>query len=113
MVGAAILVMRLRGSTKGTMAIGHNILVQRAGELPQEVRSVLEQLLGRPIAIDEEVSIAAVPAQQIPSSSDRAAIAQELEAFLNRRATKVGDTPDEELEAAIEEAFEHVRHSRG
>ena len=52
----------------------------------------------------------------IPPSSDRAdraAIAQRLEDFVNRRATKVEHVSDEELDTVIEEALEHVRHGRG
>lgn len=83
-----------------------------ASELSQSVKSAVEQLLGRPIEADEEVSVAAVPPQQIPPSENRAAVAEKLEAFLNRRATKVRDISDEELDTAVDEAVDHVRHSR-
>lgn len=90
----------------------HNVSIQKASELPQGVKSALEQLLGRAIDADEEVSIAAVPRQQISPSHSRAAVAEKLEAFLNRRAAKVRDVSDEELDAAVDEAVDHVRHSR-
>jgi len=77
------------------------------------VKSAVEQLLGRPIGADEEVSIVAVPPQQVPPSEDRAVVAQKLEAFLARRAEKVRDVSDEEIDAAVDEAVDHVRHSRG
>jgi hypothetical protein len=49
----------------------HNVSIQKASELPPPLKSAVEQLLGRPIDADEEVSIAAVPPQQIqlPRSS--------------------------------------------
>jgi len=90
-----------------------NVSIQKASELPRGVKSAVEQLLGRPIDADEEVSIVAVPAQQVPPSENRAAAAQRLEAFLNRRAEKIRDVSDEAIDAAVDEAVDHVRHSRG
>ena len=90
-----------------------NVSIQKASELPQGVKSAVEQLLGRSIGADEEVSIVAVPPQQVPPSGNRAAVAQKLEAFLARRAEKVRDVSDEEIDAAVDEAVDHVRHSRG
>ena len=91
----------------------HNVSIQKASELPPPLKSAVEQLLGRPIDADEEVSIAAVPPQQIAPSTSRASVAAKLEAFLNRRAAKVSDVPDDELDAAIDDAVDHLRHSRG
>jgi len=76
------------------------------------VRSAVEQLLGRSIAPDEEISVAAVPPQRVPPSASRAAAAGNLEAFLNRRADKVDGLPEKEIDAAIDEAIHAVRHKR-
>lgn len=89
-----------------------NVYIQKASDLPQGVKSAVEQLLGRPIGADEEVSIAVVPPQQIPPSANRSDVAKKLEALLNRRAEKVRDVSDEAIDAAIDEAVDHVRHSR-
>jgi hypothetical protein len=89
-----------------------NVSIHKAGDLPQGVKSAVEQLLGRPIGADEEVSIAAVPPQQIPPSANRAAVAQNIEAFLNLRAQKVRDVSGDEIDAAIDEAVDRVRHGR-
>jgi hypothetical protein len=89
-----------------------NVSIHKASDLPPGVKSAVEQVLGRPIGADEEVSIAAVPPQQIPPSGNRAAVAQNLEALLNRRAQKVRDVSDEEIDTAVDEAVDHVRHSR-
>ena len=90
-----------------------NVSIQKASELPEVVKSAIEQLLGRSIDGEEEVSVVAVPPQQVPPSPNRAAVAQKLEAFLNRRAEKIGVVSDEEFDAAVDEAVNHVRHGRG
>jgi hypothetical protein len=90
-----------------------NISIQKASELPDAVKSAVEQLLGRSIAPDEEISIAAVPPQRVSPSEDRATVARNLEAFLNRRAAKVDGVPEEQIDAAIDDALHRVRHDRG
>ena len=90
-----------------------NVSIQTASELSQSVKSAIEQLLGRPIDGDEEVSIVAVPPLQVSPSKNRAAVAQKLEAFLNQRAEKIGDIPDGEVDDAVDQTADHVRHSRG
>ena len=89
-----------------------NVSIHKASELPHGAKAAVEQLLGRPIGADEEVSVVAVPPQQISPCRDRAAVAQKLDALLNRRAQKVRDVSDEELDSAVDEAVDHVRHSR-
>jgi hypothetical protein len=90
-----------------------NVSIQKASELPQSVKSAVEQVLGRALDADEEVSIAAVPPQQVPPSENRAMVAKKLDAFLNQRAAKVQNVSDEELDAAVDEAVDDVRHRRG
>jgi hypothetical protein len=64
----------------------HNASIQKTSELPARLKSAVEEMLGRPIDAEEEVSIAAVPPQQIAPSKSRALVAEKLEAFLGRRA---------------------------
>ena len=90
-----------------------NVSIQKASELSPPLNSAVEQLLGRPIDAAEEVSIVAVPPHQVPPSENRAAVARKLEAFLNRRAEKIPDVSDQEIDAAVDEAVDSVRHSRG
>jgi hypothetical protein len=90
-----------------------NVSIQKASELSPPLKSAVEQLLGRPIDAAEEVSIVAVPPQQVPPSENRAVAAPKLEAFLNRRAEKTRDVTDQEIDAAIDEGVDHVRHSSG
>jgi len=90
-----------------------NISIQKASDLPKNVKSAVEQLLGRAIEADEEVSIAAVPPQQIQPFEGRIAIVKNLESFLTRRAAKVMDVSDAALDAVIDEAVDKTRHRRG
>ena len=90
-----------------------NISVRRASELPDSVRSVVEKLLGRTISPDDEVSVSATPPRKATvHREDRTAIAQRLEAFLDRRAEKVKEVPAGEIEAVIDEAVAHARRHR-
>ena len=89
-----------------------NVSIQKAGELPEIVKSAVERLLGRSVAPDEQISIVALPPQQVPPAEDRAQAARGLEALLNRRAEKVRALPEDVIDAAIDEAANHVRHSR-
>jgi predicted component of type VI protein secretion system len=89
-----------------------NVSIHKASHLPEAVKSAVEQLLGRSIAADEEISVVAVPPQHVPPPEDRDAVARNLEALLNRRAAKVKDVPEEEIDAVVDEAVDHVRHSR-
>ena len=89
-----------------------NVSIRKASELPPAVKSAVEQLPGRSIVPDEEISVAAVPPQRVPLSESRAAVARNLEEFLARRAHKVDGLPEEEIDAAIDEALHAVRHKR-
>src|SRR5258708_39163224 len=89
------------------------VSIQKANKLSPSVKSAVEELFGRPIDDDEEVSVIAVPPRQIAPLANRAAVAQKLEAFLNQRAEKTMQVSDEEIDAAIDEGINHVRHSHG
>ena len=89
-----------------------NISIQRAAELPDGVKAAVEQLLGRSIEADEEVSIVSLPPQHVPPNRNREEIARKLANFLDRRAEKLKDVSDAEIDAAIDEAADQVRHSR-
>jgi hypothetical protein len=61
----------------------------------------------------QNVSIQKASDLPVSSSEGRAQVDLELEGFLNRRAEKTEGVPDSEIEAAVDEAVDHVRHSRG
>ncbi len=86
--------------------------IQKAADLPPDVKSAVERLLGRPIGADEEVSVVAAPPRQAPPSENRAMVALLLEDLLIRRAAKVCGIGDEDIDAAIDQAVDIVRHGR-
>jgi hypothetical protein len=89
------------------------VSIQMANKLSPNVKSAVEELLGRPIDDDEEITVIAVPPQQTPPFANRAAVAQKLEGFLNQRSEKTLQVCDDEIDAAIDEGADRVRHSRG
>ncbi len=88
-----------------------DISVRTASDLPVSFRSVVEQLVGRSVAPDEQVSIAVGPARLVRGLEERAAARHRLVAFLERRAAEIDDLPFEEAEKVIDEAVEFARHN--
>lgn len=86
-----------------------NIAIQKANELPSDARRAVEQVLGRALEHDEEVSIMAFSAHEAPTGEARQALARQLEDRIARTAERVRDVSTEEQEAAIDEAVNHVR----
>ncbi len=89
-----------------------NIAIRIAGNLPENIRAAVEQLLGRPVAANEEIKVIATPKKEHSLSPERAAAARALKEHFDRRAEAVKDIPDCELDAVIDEACDHVRHNR-
>jgi hypothetical protein len=87
-----------------------NVSVQKAGEMAPPVRSAIEQLLGRPIGADDEISVVAVSPQRIIPSGAGKANVDRLEALLNRSAEKLRDVPEDEVNSVIDEAVHRARH---
>ena len=88
-----------------------NVSIQNANELPEAVRSAIEQLLGRSIAPDEEISVTATP----PNESFRGPGNSGTEAgsVPQPPCRQVNGVPEEQMDAAIDEALDGVRHDRG
>ncbi len=89
-----------------------NISISWARDLPPPVKAAIESLLGRPLRDDEQVSVRAFPRHEAPRGEARAEAARRLEEHLDKMAAKVKAVPEEEMEAAINEATDHVRSDR-
>jgi hypothetical protein len=86
-----------------------NIAIHKANELPSDARRVVERVLGRVLEPDEEVSIMAFLPHDAPTGEACQKLARQLEDCITRTAESVGHVPDDEQEAAIEDALNHVR----
>ena len=86
-----------------------NIAIQKAGELPSEARRAVEQVLGRALAHDEEVSIMAFSPHMAPTGEARQALARQMEDRIAKTAERVQDVSSDEQDAAIDEAVNYVR----
>ncbi len=83
---------------------------QRAAELPPPLKQALEALLGRSIQADECVSIRTYRPRSAPEGTEREAASRPLLNRANRTAGRLKQVSDKELDAAIDEAADIVRH---
>jgi hypothetical protein len=86
-----------------------DIAIHKANELPSDARRAVERALGRALEPDEEVSIMALSPHDAPTGEARQKLARQLEERIARTAESVRHVPDDEQEAAINEALNHVR----
>ena len=86
-----------------------NIAIHKANELPADARRVVEQVLGRSLEADEEVSIMAYSPHTAPRGEARKQLAHQLENRIATTAERALDISESEQEAAIDEAVNHVR----
>lgn len=84
--------------------------LQRATDLAPQVKRALEVLLGRSIQADECVSIRAYRPRAAPQGSEREAAYRRLLDRVDRSAARAKNVADSEVDAAIDEAAEAVRH---
>lgn len=87
----------------------HGMTSHKTRELPPRTKKVLEQLLGRQLADDEEVSIWASRPHAAPVGEARKDAWRTLNNHMDRMAQKVGDNTDE-LELIADEVSDEVRH---
>jgi len=74
---------------------------------------VVERVLGRALEPDDEVSIMAFSPHPAPTGDARKHLARQLEDRLRATAESVRHVPEDEQEAAIDEALSHVRSNPG
>jgi hypothetical protein len=87
-----------------------NSSFQKAADLPQRVREALEALLGRTLQPDESVSVRAYRRKAAPEGEARETAYRRLFERADRTAERVKNIPDSEIDAAIEEGADFVRH---
>jgi hypothetical protein len=89
-----------------------NVSISLARDLSASARSVVESLIGRSLRDDEEVSVMALDPHPAPSGEARRATAARLRNALDQLAHKAQNAGDGELDAAVDEAMDHIRPPR-
>jgi hypothetical protein len=75
-------------------------------DLSPDARQIVEQLLGRPLNGDEQISIVAY---KPVSAEDKKAALQEMRELWDRAAEKTNDISEEEWDDIVNEAMRSVR----
>jgi hypothetical protein len=86
-------------------------MVHHVKDLSPNQRAAIEDLLGR--RLREEESLTIRPARILkdaPVGDDRTAAFQRYRNHLDMLADRVKDVPEQDIEAAIDEALQAVRH---
>jgi len=90
--------------------------IHKAKDLPPDVRRTVEALLGRTVQEDENISVRAFVGdilKQAPIGQAREDAYRRLRTRIDETAQRVKDVPEEQIDAAIDEAADYVRHHRG
>jgi hypothetical protein len=93
-----------------------NTVVHKARDLSTNERQTLEALLGRAIQEDENISVRAFRGNTIkpaPTGEARQDAFRRLRSRIDETARRVQGVPEEEIDAAIDEAADYVRHNHG
>ncbi len=94
------------------MGIMQNATINWARDLAAPAKAAIENLLGRPLQDDEQVSVRVYRRHEAPRGDARRKAARRLEEHLDRMASKAKDVSQVEMEAAIDEALEQARPKR-
>lgn len=87
------------------------IALQNVQELAPEAKAWLQRVVGRELKDDEQVSVRVVTVRPVPSSACREEAADRMDQLLDKMAANMKDVPEEEFEAAVDEAMKAVRPS--
>jgi hypothetical protein len=90
-----------------------NLSIRRTIDLTLSDRQVVEGLLGRELADDEEVGIWASRPHEPPAASERKEAWERLNRHLEFMASKTAGAPVDELERLADEVSDEIRHGRG
>ena len=88
-----------------------SIAVQHAKDLERPARDWLQQIFGRPLRDDEDITIVLSAPHPAPDAALRQVGAQRLQRVLDKAAANMQAVPDAEFQEAIDEAIKHIRPS--
>ena len=107
----ALVVISRRGSN-----VAMTSPVHKARDLSPDIRTAVEALLGRPLQDDESIAVKAFKGEVVkpaPTGSLREKAFQRLQSRMDNTGRRLCGLPEGELDAAIDEAVETVRHREG
>jgi hypothetical protein len=93
-----------------------NTVMHKARDLSPDERRMVETLLGRAVQEDENISLRAFRGDVIklaPTGQARENAYRRLRKRIDDTAQRTRGVPEEEIDAAIDEAADFVRHNRG
>jgi hypothetical protein len=82
--------------------------LRKVAELPPDTRHAMENIIGRSLREDEAISIHVY--KPAPTGDAREEASHRLLERIDKTAQKVQGVPEEEIDAAINEATDYVRH---
>ena len=86
-----------------------NVSIQKAEDLSPEVKAALESLLGRPLDIDEEISVMAFRAHDSPQGPVRQQLTARLNEMMDVTAERGKQSSDGEIDEILDEAMRSAR----
>jgi hypothetical protein len=90
-----------------------NIAINKAGDLSRSTRAAIEDILGRALDDDEQISVMAFLPHTAPTGANRSASAARLKDAMDNLAANALPVGQDDLEEALNEAMDHVRPGRG
>lgn len=85
-----------------------NGALRKVKELPADTRHAMESILGRSLHEDEAISVNVY--RPAPTGAAREEASRRLLERIDKTAQRVQGVPEAEIDAAIDEAVDHVRH---
>ena len=91
------------------------MITRPVNDIPEPDRRSLENLLGHPLEADQQVFVMVYSAGQVPDEATRRAAAAKIRQTLAEvdQYRVANSIPDEEVDAAIDEALHQIRQRSG
>lgn len=89
-----------------------NYSVNRAMDLGEDERAVLERWLGRPIAVDETISVNAWQPHPLPGQERRDILHREIIRQAREIGLRAPQAESDDTDDLLDEAFTSVRNAR-
>ncbi len=86
----------------------HDGALRKVAELSLDTRLAMERIIGRSLLEDEVIAINVY--KPAPSGQAREDASRRLLERIDQTAQRAKGVPEEEIDAAIDEAADHVRH---